>query len=110
METNPIVAVREIVINGKKPAKLLAQEIGKPYSTMMRELNQYDDKAKLGVETLMDIMKATGDVTPLQVMAEQLGYELSQTARQDTLPDGWGAVQPVLKGRRIYYDQEVRRA
>lgn len=86
--------IQEILIDGVKPAKAVAKEIGKPYSTMLREANPYDVSAKIGAETMFDIMRATGDIRPLRYMAEQLGYELSpiktdRDARSyDTASDG----------------------
>ncbi len=69
--------LHNLVLDNPIPAKVLAKEIGKPYSTLLREINPYDNGAKLGVETLLQIMKCTGNVTPLEYMAEQLGYNLS---------------------------------
>lgn len=54
---------QQIVLEGKKQAKDIAEAIGKPYSTLLREFNPFDGQAKLGVETL-------------KLMAESLGYEL----------------------------------
>lgn len=68
--------VHTVVLEGNLPAHELAKEIGKPYSTLLRELNPYDRGAKLGIETLMHIMKCTGNVSPLEYMAEQMGYHL----------------------------------
>jgi len=39
-------------------------------------VNPYDTGAKLGAETLMHIMKTTGNVTPLEKMALEMGYRL----------------------------------
>lgn len=50
---------------------------GKPYSTLLREVNPYDTGAKLGAETLLQIMTQTGDLKPLEFMASSLGYELA---------------------------------
>lgn len=69
-------SVQQSILEGRKPAKVVAAEIGKPYSTMLREANPYDTSAKLGVETLLDIMRSTGDPAPLRYMATALGYEL----------------------------------
>jgi hypothetical protein len=68
--------VQESVLDGPLPAKVIAKEIGKPYSTMLREINPYDTYGKLGVETCLHIMQVTGNIEPLRYMAEQLGYEL----------------------------------
>mgnify|MGYP001380085392 CR=1 FL=1 len=74
---NVIKVVQDTVLEGPLPAKVVAQEIGKPYSTLLRELNPFDENAKLGVETLIKIMKVTRSVEPLRYMAEELGYTLA---------------------------------
>lgn len=68
--------VHQVVLNSQVPAKALAKEVGKSYSTLLREVNPYDTGAKLGVETLMDIMRQTGNVEPLKFMAMQFGFAL----------------------------------
>ena len=68
--------IQETILEGKKPAKVVSEEIGKPYSTMLREANPFDTTAKVGVETLMDIMRVTNNPAPLRYMAELMGYEL----------------------------------
>lgn len=72
-----LTALHQSVIEGKIPAKTVADSIGKTYSTLMREMNPYDTGAKIGVETFMDIVKITGDATPLQAMAQELGFCLT---------------------------------
>lgn len=59
--------------------KNIAAAVGKPYSTLLREVNPFDDGAKLGAETLVDIMRVTGNIQPLEHIAEQFGYELKRT-------------------------------
>lgn len=73
--------VHNIVLDNPVPAKALAKEIGKPYSTLLREINPYDTGAKLGVETLLQIMKCTGNIRPLEYMAEQMGCRLERDAK-----------------------------
>lgn len=73
--------VQDIVLEGERPAKQLAAEIGKPYSTLLREVNPYDRNAKLGVETLMQIMKVTKNIAPLSFMAQELGFMLVPATR-----------------------------
>lgn len=68
--------VHSVVLDSHIPAKALAKEIGKPYSTLLREINPYDTGAKLGVETLFQIMQQTGNFTPLEYMADMLGFKL----------------------------------
>lgn len=81
--------LHELVLDNPVPAKDLAKSIGKPYSTLLREVNPYDTGAKLGAETLLQIMTQTGDLKPLEFMASTLGYELAprkeeQTSKTDT--------------------------
>ena len=85
MSTELVKILHELVLENRIPAKALAKEIGKPYSTLLREINPYDNGAKLGVETLLQLMKATNSVAPLEYMAEQMGYPLTAKpqSRQD---------------------------
>ena len=71
-----IESVHALVIDGDMPAKAIASAIAKPYSTLLREGNPYGKGAKLSAETLMAILKATGNTQPLEVMARELGYKL----------------------------------
>ena len=68
--------IHNLVLDNPVPAKDLAKAIGKPYSTLLREVNPYDAGAKLGAETLLQIMIQTGDAKPLEYMAGKLGYAL----------------------------------
>lgn len=77
MRSDLIKIVHTMVLDSPIPAKALAKEIGKPYSTLLREINPYDGGAKLGVETLLHIMQCTGNTKPLEFMAEQLGFALA---------------------------------
>lgn len=67
---------QDIVLEGGIPAKVIAEKIGKPYSTLLRELNPFDEHAKLGVETLMQIMRVTRNAKPLEYMAAEMGLRL----------------------------------
>ncbi len=49
---------------------------GKDVYTLMREINPFDASAKLGAETLLEIMKVTSDIRPLQFMATEMGCSL----------------------------------
>ena len=40
--------IHNLVLDNPVPAKDLAKAIGKPYSTLLREVNPYDTGAKLG--------------------------------------------------------------
>ncbi|MBI9111975.1 phage regulatory CII family protein [Maridesulfovibrio ferrireducens] len=69
-------AIQELVINGPVPLEVLAEKVGKSPKTLLREVNPDDPKAKLGAETLMEIMIITGRVEPLKLMAEEMNYTL----------------------------------
>ncbi len=58
------------------PLKQVAEGLGKPYSTLIRELNPDDEYAKFGADLILPIMKITGDIRPLQWLAEKMGYSL----------------------------------
>jgi len=68
--------IHSTILESALPAKVIAKQLNKPYSTLLREINPYDDGAKLGIETLLQIMKITGDTAPLAFIANELGLEL----------------------------------
>lgn len=70
------IAIQQLVINGPVPLDVLAEKLGKSPKTLLREVNPDDPKAKLGAETLMEIMRITGRVEPLKLMAEEMNYSL----------------------------------
>ncbi len=76
MANDLISSIHDLVLESPLGAKAIAQAVGKPYSTLLREVNPYDTGAKLGAETLMHIMKTTGNVSPLEKMASEMGYRL----------------------------------
>ncbi len=78
MNTDFIMTVHDLILESPLGAKAIAQAVGKPYSTLLREVNPYDTGAKLGAETLMSIIKTTGDVSPLKKMASEMGYRLER--------------------------------
>ena len=63
MHEQLIKEIQKTVRDGEVPAKSVAEAVGKPYSTLMREINPYDKGAKLGVETFMATsLSPTSDV------------------------------------------------
>lgn len=78
-------AIEEMVEASGKTRRALAADIGKPSGTLNRELNPYDDGAKLGVMDLIPLMVACGGVHPLELLAARFGYRLVSTA--DVVPD-----------------------
>ena len=67
---------QNIILEGSMQAKVVAEQIGKPYSTLLREINPFDMNAKLGAETLLEIMRVTRNLAPLEFMARELGYNI----------------------------------
>jgi hypothetical protein len=63
-----------MVLDGSIPAKVIASEINKPYTTMLREINPYDSGAKVGVDLLVPLMAAAKSVEPLRSLAQEMGY------------------------------------
>ena len=96
------------MIQSSKDAKEIAKEIDKPYPTLMREINPEDTGAKVGVNDLIPLMKATGDINPLTYLANAMGFVLIpydldiKDADQATLMaldlmDGFGKYAKALK-------------
>lgn len=90
MNTDFILTVHDLILESPLGAKAIAQAVGKPYSTLLREVNPYDTGAKLGAETLMRIMKTTGNVSPLRKMASEMGYRLEpvELTKQESMENG----------------------
>lgn len=65
-------SIQDLVMNGPVSLEKLAERLGKTPKTLAREVNPEDKKAKLGAETLVEIMRITGAVEPLRLMAEEL--------------------------------------
>lgn len=72
-------AIQELVVNGPIPVEELARLLGKSPKTLIREVNPQDKKAKLGAETLVEIMRITGGVEPLKLMAEELDFTIESS-------------------------------
>jgi hypothetical protein len=77
--------ILDMVQNCPKPMKNIAEAVGKPYSTLMRELDPEDRRAKLGVEMLLPLMRACNSTIPLRHLAEELGYRVASV--KDITPD-----------------------
>ena len=68
--------IQDTVSRSPIGAKAVAVKIGKPYSTN-------DKGAKVGADTLMDIVRATKDISPLVFMAKELGYRLVPVSKDE---------------------------
>ena len=73
-------AIHEEALDSEDGAHTLAKAIDRPYSTMMRELNPNDDKAKLGVAEWLAIMNVTRKFGALHKVVELYGYRLEPAA------------------------------
>ncbi|HML56240.1 MAG TPA: hypothetical protein PKC79_19275 [Solidesulfovibrio magneticus] len=69
--------IAQMVRESDRPAKALARELGKPYSTFMRELSGNDSGAKFGVEQLLPLMQACESVLPLRYLAARMGCRVA---------------------------------
>ncbi|WP_243544007.1 phage regulatory CII family protein [Pseudodesulfovibrio tunisiensis] len=85
-EKNLTKKMQDVVLEGRIPAKEICSRIKKPYSTLLRELNPFDTHAKLGAETMFDIVKVTHNVSVLEFMARELGYTLTPLEAMERRP------------------------
>ncbi|WP_077073354.1 phage regulatory CII family protein [Mailhella massiliensis] len=70
--------VQDVVVSAPCGVQMLARRVGKTYPTLMREVNPYDKGAKLGADTLLNIMLVSRDVRPLEYMAQLMGLRLER--------------------------------
>jgi hypothetical protein len=85
--SDSVTRITQAMVLNAKQSKWVAERIGKPYPTMMRELNPYDQSAKLGADTLLEIMRVTKNISALEYMADELGYKLSPGAEQHPMQE-----------------------
>ena len=77
--------ILDMVRNSDRPVKDIADAVGKPYSTLMRELDPGDARAKLGVELLLPLMLACDSTAPLRCLAEALDCRV--VSNRGIIPD-----------------------
>ncbi len=70
----------EMVIGSSAGAKNVAEQVGKAYHTLMRELNEDDQHAKLGANLILPLMSACDSVAPLEHLARRTGFRLVSIA------------------------------
>ena len=89
METDELSLLIQHVVQ-KNPSKIakLAAFAGKRCSTLLREADPHDKRAKMGIETLLAIMEASHDVRPLEYLARQMGLELVKLHEKGEGSDG----------------------
>ena len=68
--------IQDVVISDSANVQKIARRVGKKCATLIREVDPNNQRAKLGVETLMVVMETSHDVRPLVYMAQQMGFEL----------------------------------
>lgn len=78
-------------------AERMAQELGKPYTTLMRELNPNDEGAKLGLITFLKILGITQNYSPLSVIAKMFGQIIIEVPERVTTNVLLGRLSLVLK-------------
>lgn len=80
-------AVGRMLEESGKPIKAVSADMGKPYSTLCRELDPADEGAKLGVDTLYPLICSICGSTPetpplpLQWLAARLGFRCVPVSR-----------------------------
>ncbi|MEZ7195423.1 phage regulatory CII family protein [Pseudodesulfovibrio karagichevae] len=67
---------RDMLVNSGVPAKTVALNLRKSYTTLLRELNPDDDGCKFGVDLQAEIMRQCNDVSPLRQLAYEVGFRI----------------------------------
>lgn len=67
--------LQEIIFTGPLKMKVLAVKIDKKYPTLMRELSPWDPDAKLGIVTVVKIVKVTKDRRIIDLILEECGMK-----------------------------------
>lgn len=93
--------IADMVENSGRTLTAIAAEIGKHKSTLSRELSPYDAGAKLGVESLVPLMRACRSVAPLEALAGFMGYGLRPLGGE---PDGRSMEDECLQGYEAVTD------
>ncbi|GFK96144.1 hypothetical protein NNJEOMEG_04024 [Fundidesulfovibrio magnetotacticus] len=85
MNRDIVTLLYDMARQSPKSIKSISEEVGKPYSTLMRELDPADKGAKLGVELLLPLMQSCDSIAPLRYLADRMGYRV--VANRDIIPD-----------------------
>lgn len=67
--------LQELLFENPVPMRELARACGKNYSTFMREISPWDNRAKLGIVTFVRIVQATKDKRLLALIIEEAGFK-----------------------------------
>ena len=68
--------IHKVITHDHDTVQKLARRLGKRCSTLLREADPHDARAKMGADTLFAFMEVSHDVRPLAYMAGKLGLEL----------------------------------
>lgn len=71
-------AVNQMIEESGRPIKWIAEKVGKPYGTLKRELNEYDDGAKLGIELVVPLMDACDSDRLAEYIADKRDLNVSK--------------------------------
>jgi len=66
--------LQELLFDSSKTMRELARASGKNYSTFMREISPWDNRAKLGIVTFIRLVRATHDKRLLMLLIEAAGF------------------------------------
>ena len=84
METDELsLLIQHVVRKDSARIPYLAKFAGKRCSALLREADPQNKRAKMSIETLLAIMEASEDVSPLAYMAHQLGLELVKLPKKE---------------------------
>lgn len=96
MRADILEVVNAMIDESPKGLAQIAEEIGKPYPTLKRELNEFDDGAKLGVMALLPLMRVCDSIAPLAYLAARMGCRVVPLDEAD--PDGEDMDEECLQG------------
>ena len=88
--------INAMIDENSKSLAQIAEEIGKPYPTLKRELNEFDDGAKLGVMALLPLMRVCDSTAPLEYLAARMGCRV--VPLDDSEPNGKDMDEECLRG------------
>lgn len=71
-------AVNQMIEDCGLPIKAIAEKVGKPYGTLKRELNEYDEGAKLGIELVVPLMDACDSDRLAEYIADKRDLNVSK--------------------------------
>ena len=87
------------------PCKIVAARLGRPLSTLQRELNPHDEGAKLGADHLLPLLHAAENFEPLVDALADIGYRIEPCQPRepdaDSMPEELLQVVAAFEALRI---------